>query len=108
MQHLRELIEMGFAPMMALVIVVVIVLWLTLVTVVVFGFKMFLKDRNSRDTLRKEQLAKVEERLQDSEKKHSECEEDREKIHTDISALDKRLSRYESCPRKGCPMRLPM
>lgn len=108
MQHLRELIEMGFAPMMALVIAAVVVLWLALCGLVLFVWRQFVKDRNSRDDLRKEQLQDLNTRLEESEKKHEECDKDRGAIHKQIGELDRRISRYESCPRKGCPMRLPM
>lgn len=105
MDHLRALIEMGFAPMMALVIAAVIVLWLALCSVLLLFWRHNLKERASRDKERKEQIDEINGRLKASEEKHEECDGDREALHEEIRKLDSRLGKFEGCPRASCPMK---
>lgn len=106
-QLLKDLIEMGFSPMVALVIVGLVVLWLALCGVVVFMYRQQNAERGARDKIRDAWHAEIDARLKVSELKHEQCDKDREKLHGDVRDLRARISRFEKCPRKDCPMRLP-
>lgn len=107
MDTLKKLIDIGFAPMIAVAFVVVIVLWGTLCGVIIYGFRLFLKDRAARDALRQEQLTDLDGRLVKSEEKHDECDKDRVKIHKRLESLSEQLDRYKRCHKTDCPHRLP-
>ena len=107
MQHLKDLIDMGFSPMIALVIVVVMVLWGTLCAVVVYNHRSQLRERNERDKIRAAWHADIEKRLDSSEAKHQACEEDRSELRSEIDSVKQDLNRMKRCPRRDCPMWLP-
>lgn len=114
MQHLKDLIQMGFSPMVALVIVAIIILWGTLCAVVFYVHRSQIREREDRDKLlaerdklRAQWHADIEERLTSSEAKHQACEEDRSELRTEIDQVKNDLDRMKRCPRRDCPMRLP-
>jgi septal ring factor EnvC (AmiA/AmiB activator) len=114
MDTLKELIQMGFSPIVALVIVAVIVLWGSLCGVVVFMYRSQLNERKAtssaseeRDKLRAAWHAEVEERLDESEQKHKQCEDDRTELRNELGEVKHDLDRIKRCPKSDCPMRLP-
>lgn len=114
MQHLKDLIQMGFSPMVALVIVAMIVLWGTLCAVVVYMYRSSITERNKRDQIREAWHADVEKkyetvvtRLDSSEEKHKACEDDRTELRDELDDVKTDLERIKRCPRQNCPMRLP-
>ena len=100
MALLRELRDLGFEPFLAVVLFVVVVLWGSLLTLLAFFWRYLRNERRERDRLRDELQEDVERRLND-------CESDREDLRADVTELKEFRTRLSSCPRKGCPMRLP-
>jgi hypothetical protein len=108
MQTLRDLISLGFNPMVALVIVGLTVLWVALCGVVVFMWRTNIADRVARDALRDAWKAEVDARLKGSEAKNEECDKDRDRLHYQMQDLGTRVARFEKCSSGDkCPMRLP-
>lgn len=107
METLEKLIGLGFSPVLAAVIVGLIVLWGTLCTVVVFMYRSQIRERIDRDRLREKWHAEIDERLENSETKHQECEKDRLMLRVEIASVKTDLGRVRNCPRQNCPLRLP-
>ena len=111
---LERLIGLGFSPFMALIVGFVIVLAGVIGTGFLFFWRQLGKERDRQDKIRaqvdEERAAwrkDVEERLETSEGKHHECEQDRTSMRTEIETVKGELDRMRRCPRRDCPMRLP-
>jgi len=100
MPLLRELLDMGFTPFMAVVLVVVVVLWGSLLALLAFFWRHTVYQKIETDRLRDLRYKDINGRLE-------ECETDREELREDVGQLKEKVARLEVCPKKGCPMRLP-
>lgn len=100
MALLKELIELGFSPMMALVLVVVVVMWGSLITLLGLFWRFFRNESKARDRMRAKHQAETGKRLED-------CESDREELRRDLGIVKEKVARLTACQKKDCPMRLP-
>jgi hypothetical protein len=122
LETLRDLIEIGFSPFMALVIGALIVL----ASVIGGGFMFFWRElaksrkredlersrldheREDRDEERQEWHVSVEERLELSEKRAARCEQDRDQLHRKQAELEVKVAKLSACPKRDCPVRMPL
>jgi hypothetical protein len=107
LETLKELIGMGFSPMVALIVIGLMVLWAALCGVVVFMWRSTVREHKDRDALRDAWKAEVDGRLKVSEFKNDECDKDRDRLHEQIQDLRNRVGRFEKCSSgEKCPMKI--
>ena len=100
LSDLKELINLGFSPFLALIVAFLIALAGVIGVLAAWFWRQITKAWKARDDARAEWHSSVEKRL-------GECETDREELRQQVSALDHKVARLSACPKRDCPMRLP-
>jgi len=101
MQTLRELIALGFSPMLALVIVGISVLFTTL-SAVLLAYDRANKAQRAENVARIEILEKA---ITDSQHKHEICDTARRRMDRQISGMQQQIRILHACPHHECPLK---
>ncbi|MES2995915.1 MAG: hypothetical protein V4733_03805 [Verrucomicrobiota bacterium] len=112
---MKELIDIGFSPIAAMLIAALVVLagvirkiYTTAETRREEMEKRILEDREKWHGETRSQLNEAMQRIAAGEARHDECEKDRDKLHGEVGSLRDRVTRFERCSKGAeCPMRLP-
>lgn len=108
MNNLRELIALGFDPMVALLVAAIIVMGgavVSVIGVVVFFYKKNSRDREKWHGETRKRLDKAERQIAASDRKHGICDVERQKMKRQITGMQGQIRIMHACPEHECPMK---